>query len=169
MAKTFEEAHELLANMMTRDRGMINWSKSHNLSIKYSKLALIDFAHHGVKEARPLLVLPSVTLEPSANAKYLSIILDQHLNWGPQLAQVCRKGSKWASQIQHLTRLTWGLTPKGARKLYVSVALPRILYGINIWCTPMHGRNAKGNRKGSINAIKKLATVQRAGTLAVMG
>ena len=117
LAKTFEEAHELLADMMTRDRGMINWSKSHNLSIKYSKLALIDFAHHGVKKARPLLVLPSVMLKPSANAKYLSIILDQHLNWGPQLAQVRGKGSKWVSQIRHLARPTWGLTPKGARKL----------------------------------------------------
>ena len=46
-AKTFEEAHELLAEMMTRKGGMIEWSKSHNSSIEYSKLALIDFAHPG--------------------------------------------------------------------------------------------------------------------------
>ena len=48
-AKTFEEAHLVLADMMARDRGMVDWSKSHNSSIEYSKLALIDFSHHEVK------------------------------------------------------------------------------------------------------------------------
>jgi hypothetical protein len=87
-AKTFEEAHEILAEMMTRSGGMVKWSKSHNSSIKYSKLALIDFSHHGVKKPRPPLTLPSITIDPSLHAKYLGIILDQHLNWAPQLAQV---------------------------------------------------------------------------------
>ena len=168
-AKTFEEAHEILAEMMTRPGGMVEWSKSHNSSIEYSKLALIDFAHPGVKKPRPPLVLPGVTLKPSQNAKYLGIVLDQNLKWTQQVANICGKGSKWAAQIKRLTRPTWGLTPKGARKLFVSVALPRILYGIDVWCTPIHGRNAKGSRKGSVAAIKKLASVQRAGALAVTG
>jgi hypothetical protein len=87
-AKTFEEAHEILVEMMTRSGGMVEWSKSHNSSIKYSKLALIDFSHHGVKKPRPPLTLPSITIDPSPHAKYLSIILDQYLNWAPQLMQV---------------------------------------------------------------------------------
>lgn len=168
-AKTFKEAHEILENMMLRDGGMISWSKSHNSSIEYSKLALIDFSHHGVRKNRPPLVLPSVTVQPSNSTKYLGIMLDQHLNWAPQLAQVCSKGSKWASQIKCLPWPSWGLTPKGARKLYMSIALPRILYRIDIWCTPLHGRNKHGSKKGSVNSIKKLSTVQCAGTLAITG
>ena len=168
-AKTFEEAHDILANMMTRGGGMIEWSKSHNSSIEYSKLALIDFAHPGVKKPRPPLTLPDITIEPTQSAKYLGIVLDQGLKWTQQLANVQGKGSKWAAQIRRLTRPTWGLTPTGARKLFVGVALPRILYGIDVWCTPIHGRNAKGCRKGSVGFIKKLASVQRAGALAVTG
>jgi ribonuclease HI len=168
-AKTFKEAHANLKDMMTRMGGMIEWSKSHNSSIEYSKLALIDFAHHGVKKHRPPLVLPSVTIEPSPSAKYIGIILDQNLNWAPQLAQVRGKGSKWAAQIRRLARPTWGLTPKGARKLFVSIAIPRTLYGVDIWCTPLHGKTARGSTKGSVNFVKKLATVQRAGALAVTG
>ena len=168
-AKTFEEAHEILVDMMTREKGMIEWSQLHNSSIEYSKLALIDFAHQGVKKLRPPLVLPSITIEPTQSAKYLGIVLDQSLNWAQQLALVRGKGSTWSAQIKRLTRPTWGLTPKGARKLYVSVALPRILYGIDVWCTPIHGRNASGRRKGSVTAIKKLLSVQRAGTLAITG
>ena len=168
-AKTFEEAHKTLVDMMQRPGGMVDWSKSHNSSIEYSKLALIDFAHPGVKKLRPPLVLPDVTIEPSQNARYLGIILDQNLTWAPQLAQVIGKGSKWSAQIRRLTRPTWGLTPKCAKKLYTGVALPRILYGIDVWCTPLHGRHARGNRKGSVKAIKKLTSLQRLGALAITG
>jgi ribonuclease HI len=55
------------------------------------------------------------------------------------------------------------------RKLFVSIALPRILYGIDVWCTPIHGRSTNSCRKGSVAIAKKLTTVQRAGALAVMG
>ena len=72
---------------------MISWSKSHNLSNEYSKLTLIDFLHHGVKKMHPPLVLPTITINPSPNVMCLGIVLDQHLNWAPQLAQVCGKGS----------------------------------------------------------------------------
>src|ERR1700730_5626254 len=44
-AKTFEQAHQKLADMMGRENGVTNWSKSHNSRLEYSKLALIDFAH----------------------------------------------------------------------------------------------------------------------------
>lgn len=165
--KTFDKAHEILADMIQRVEGMVEWSKSHNSSIEYSKLVLIDFAHHGVKKPHPQLRLPDITIKPSQNIRYLGIILDQNLNWAPQLAQVVGKGSKWSAQIRRLTRPSWGLTLKGAKKLYTGVALPCILYGIDTWCTLLHGRHARGSRKGSVKAIKKLTSVQRSGALAI--
>jgi hypothetical protein len=168
-AKTFKEAHSTLAEMMTRTGGMIEWSKSHNSSIEYSKLVLIDFSHHRVKKPRPPLTLPSITVEPSPNTKYLSIMLDQHLNWAPQLTQIRGKGTKWTSQICSLARPTWGLTPKGARKLYMSMALPQILYSIDIWCPPLHRKTDRGGNKGSVSFIKKLSSIQQAGALAITG
>ena len=113
--------------------------------------------------------LQDITIKPTTSTKYLGVMLDQHLKWAPQVAQACEKGSKWSLQIRRLTKPTWGLSSRGARKLYVSVALPQILYGIDIGCTPTHGKSAKGKKKGSVNTIKKLVTVQRAGSLAVMG
>lgn len=168
-AKTFEEAHTQLTEMMTRPGGMVKWSERHNSPIEYNKLMLIDFLHPEVKKPRTPLFLPETTVEPSQNAKYLGIVLDQNLNWGPQLAHVRGKGLKWAMQIKRLTRPTWGITPKGARKLYVSIVLPQIMYGIDIWCTPIHGKNAKGSRKGLVNFIKKLTTIQRARMIEVTG
>jgi len=44
-ASTFEETHEIIKGMMTKEHGVIEWSKDHNSPLEYSKLALIDFAH----------------------------------------------------------------------------------------------------------------------------
>jgi ribonuclease HI len=43
------------------------------------------------------------------------------------------------------------------------------MYRVDVWCIPMHGKNVKGRRKGSVNFIKKLTTVQRARALAITG
>ena len=40
------------------------------------------------------------------------------------------KGAKWTAQIRRLTWPTWGITPKYAKCLYISVALPRVLYAV---------------------------------------
>ncbi|KAF8260939.1 hypothetical protein EI94DRAFT_1811035 [Lactarius quietus] len=128
-AKTFDEAHDILVDMMVRKGGMVEWSKQHNSSIEYSKLALIDFAHHGVKKPHHPLILPDVTIVTMQSIKYLGIVLDQNLNWAPQLAQVRGKGSRWTAQIKQLTRPSWGLSLMGAKKLYISVALHKYYMG----------------------------------------
>jgi hypothetical protein len=87
-ATMFTEAHNILANMMTRAGGMVKWSKWHNSSIEYSKVALIDFLHPGVKRPRLPLTLTEITVKPTQSTKYLGIVLDQNLKWGPQLAHI---------------------------------------------------------------------------------
>jgi Reverse transcriptase (RNA-dependent DNA polymerase) len=49
-AKDFPSAHEMLADMMTRSGGAIEWSNKHNSRFEFSKLALIDFAHQNNKK-----------------------------------------------------------------------------------------------------------------------
>jgi hypothetical protein len=44
-ANSFENAHDILKDMMTREGGAISWAKQHNSPFEYNKLALIDFAH----------------------------------------------------------------------------------------------------------------------------
>ena len=84
-AKDFEGTHEILADMMTRRNGAIDWSKNHNSKFEFSKLALIDFAHRNKKIHRPHLTLPNTTIMPSRNTKYLGVFLDQHLSWNTHI------------------------------------------------------------------------------------
>jgi ribonuclease HI len=168
-ADTFTEAHHTLNSMMTRRGGVIDWSTSHNSPLEYDKLALMDFAHRNNNKLRPQLQLPHKTLTPIESTKYLGVIFDQNLAWKPQLAYVSGKGSKWAAQIKRATRPAWGITPKYARRLYISVALPKVLYAVDVWCTPAHGADAGPRLKGSVSAVKQLTTTQRAGAIAITG
>ena len=169
IAQTFEEAHMALADMMTRRGGVVDWSESHNSFLEYSKLALVDFAHPASSKERTTLTLPSGTIKPMPSTKYLSVILDQHLNWKAQHAYTIEKGTKWATQIRRISRPSWGITPKYARRLYISVALPRIMYGADLWCHPMQGERNETKIKGSAKVQKHLVTLQRAGSIAITG
>jgi len=54
-------------------------------------------------------------------------------------------------------------------QLYITVALPKILYGIDIWYTPPHQKPGKKCRSGSVGPLRKLESSQRIATLAITG
>jgi len=164
---TFPKAHEILVDMMTRPGGIAEWSTLHNSPLEYSKLALVDFAHSRSMKERVPLQLPQKEISPSESAKYLGVIFDQNLNWKAQQAHAVGKGMSWTSQIKRLTRTTWGLTPGGARKLFISVAIPRILYTIDVWCPLPHATATRLG--GAAKVVKQLTTIQSSGALAVTG
>jgi len=167
--KDFPSAHRKLAAMMSREGGVEDWSKTHSSPLEYSKLALINFAHRCKKDASPMLYLPRRTIQPVESTKYLGVIFDRNLNWKVHQAYAVEKGAKWAAQIRRLTRPTWGITPKFAKRLFTSVALPRVLYAVDLWCTPVNNEYDGPKTVGSARAIKQFVSVQRAGALAITG
>ena len=170
-AKTFNKTHKILEETMTRMGGAKDWARDHNSIFEISKLALMDFAHMNKKVDRPPLKIGDTTVEPSTSAKYLGIILNQHLNWKEQQANAVKKGTIWALQIRRLVRPGWGLTPKYTRWLYTSVAIPRILYGVDVWAPPtkLEGEGEGRQRSGNRHMSNCLTLVQRPGTLAILG
>ena len=168
-APDFEATHDIISDMMTREGGIYNWSKNHNSPLEHSKLALIDFSHRNNSKTRPDLILPDVTIKPTESTKYLGIMIDQHLNWKAQHAYTIEKGSKWSTQIRRITRPSWGVTPKYARRLFIGVVLPRILYGVDVWCGPPLGHQAEHTNPGTYKITRQLTKIQRSGTLAITG
>jgi len=154
---------------MCRAQGVESWCKTHSSPLEYSKLALINFGHRHKDMGDPTLCLPQRTIQPSISAKYLGVIIDRNLNWKAQQAYAVEKGAKWTAQIRRLTRPTWGITPKCAKQLYISVALPRILYAADIWCTPSSCEHPGPQAIGSAKVTRQIASTQRAGALAITG
>ena len=167
--KDFVETHKILADMMCRKGGAVEWSRDHNSNFEYSKLALIDFAHRNSRKPHMNLTLPRIMLEPARSTKYLGVYVDQHLAWNTHMAHAMKKGAIWSSQIRRVTAPAWGLTPQHARRMFISVALPRILYVADIWGIPKPINETATNKRSTCMAVSKLASTQRASVLAVTG
>ena len=165
----FNGTHRKLVDMMCRPEGVESWSRSHSSPLEYSKLALINFGHKHKDMGDPTMSLSQRTIQPSASTKYLGVIIDRNLNWKAQQAYAVEKGAKWTAQIRRLTRPSWGITPKYAKQLYISVALPRILYAADVWCTPTSCEHPGPKALGSAKVTKQISSVQRAGALAITG
>ena len=154
---------------MNREGGVKDWSKTHSSPLEYSKLTLINFAHRCKKEASPTLYLPQRTIQLVESTKYLGVIFNRNLNWKVHQAYAVEKGAKWAVQIWRLTQPTWGITPKFTEWLFTSVALPRVLYVVDLWCTLVNNEHNGPKTVGSARAIKQFTSIQRVGALAITG
>jgi len=168
-AKDFPSAHHKLADMMCREDGVVNWTKTHSSPLEYLKLALINFAHSHKNAGNPPLHLPRRTVQPSESTKYLGVYFDRNLNWKVQQAYAVEKGAKWVAKIRRLTWPMWGITPKFAKHLYTSIALPRVLYAVDVWCTLTNMDYVGPKTVSSAGAIKKITSTQRASALAITG
>jgi len=166
-ADTFPEAHEKLQSMMTRVGGVTDWSTQHNSPLEYSKLALVDFTHSHSSKKREPLRLPQIEVHPSESTKYLGVIFNQNLEWKEQHTHAIGKRTAWAMQIRRLARPTWGLMPGNTRRLYISIAIPRIFYVLDVWCAPPYNNNLR--QRGTVKVTGQLATIQKAGVLAITG
>ncbi len=96
-------------------------------------------------------------------------MIDQHLNWKAQHMHVIGKGTTWASQIRRIARPSWGMTLKYAWRLFNSVALPKLLYGVDIWCGPPIAEYPGPKDKGSARPVRQLTQTQHSGATAITG
>ncbi|PPQ81181.1 hypothetical protein CVT24_009472 [Panaeolus cyanescens] len=147
-ARSFEEAHRNIVKTMDGGTGIRKWAKSHNCSFGLEKFQLVDFSRkkevddegQRVDIPRPELKLRGLTITPSRHAKFLGLILDQELRWREQNTKVVTKASYWATQLQRLAKNKGGVGHKNLRRLFIGTALPRILYGIEVFDPPRRGR-----------------------------
>jgi hypothetical protein len=76
----FQNTHQKLIDMISKERGVINWSKTHSSPLKYSKLALINFTSRHKNANNPMLTLLLKVIKLTNSTKYLGTIVDRHLN-----------------------------------------------------------------------------------------
>ncbi|CCO36979.1 Putative 115 kDa protein in type-1 retrotransposable element R1DM AltName: Full=ORF 2 [Rhizoctonia solani AG-1 IB] len=176
--KTFEETHEALADIMSRQGGALEWLVSHNSTFELDKTACIDFsqgrepAPGRASQTQPLtrrdLAWGDHRVKTVAQHVFLGVLLDQELRWTSHSFRALARGVAWASQLGRLARANHGISPGLARKLYVSIAIPRFTYAADVWFKPVTLRaDTKGS--GSIGMAHRLARVQRTAALSILG
>jgi hypothetical protein len=63
------------------------------------------------------------------------------MNWKGQCAAALAKGQDWILQFGRITRASQGVTVRYVWKLYLSIAVPCMLYAADIFLTPQKKAN----------------------------
>jgi ribonuclease HI len=179
LGEDFNETTKRLETMMTKENGGIQWSEEHNSSFEISKSAVLhvtrrtqadpENAGRRIPLDRPPLTIRGKQIKEVTNFKYLGIQVDAQLRWKEQAQRTIANATKWILQFRRLTRPSSGVGAKLMRQLYLSVALPKMTYGLDVWYTPPTRENEASRSKGSVSTLKSLAKIQRIATLAITG
>ncbi|KZT20461.1 hypothetical protein NEOLEDRAFT_1075592, partial [Neolentinus lepideus HHB14362 ss-1] len=151
---------------MTRPGGALEWARQHNSRFEVAKFGLIHFSR---APPRPSLELNGIVIQPKVSHKFLGVMLDQELRWKAQTDYALDKGAQWTYQLRRLAKTKYGLSPKGVRQLYQSVAVRKVAYAADIWYTPICRVTTCKNKRGSVRVARRFATIQRAATTCITG
>ena len=140
------ETTEHIEDMMVREDGRQQWSIKHNSFFGVSKSAIAHFSRKMSTDPQsnnpqhlPLyrleLTLDGQIVQEVKHYKYLGILIDAQLRWKEQEQRAAANATKWILQFRRLSRPSTGVSIKLMRQLYLVVAMPKILYGIETWYT----------------------------------
>src|ERR1700678_2023199 len=175
----FEETTERLNKIMTKEDGGLRWSVEHNSRFEVTKSAILHFSRKTIQDPeadsgriplnRPPLVLEGQVVQQVDSYKYLGIQINAQLRWKEQAQRATANATKWILQFRRLTRPSTGVKSKLMRQLYLAVALPKVLYGIDVWYTPPTKSAGQARNSGSAGVLRSLQKVQRIAALAITG
>jgi len=103
----------------------------------------------------------------TSTQKYLGVIIDSELRFKEQAAYAIGKGTKWANQVQRITKTAKGVKGGLARRLFYGVAVASMLYAVDIWGAPSFRKIDSG--KAGSGTLKKLDSVQRKAAIQATG
>ena len=78
IAKSFQDTHRILGDMLEREGGTYEWSANHNSCFETSKFGLVDFTLSKSKPRPPMTIHGNV-ITPAPSHKFLGVVVDQEL------------------------------------------------------------------------------------------
>src|ERR1700690_2196549 len=157
----FAETNRKIKDIMERPGGVFDWASDHNCEFGIEKFQLIDLTRRlgphptlpkrRAPPPRPDLVLRGRVIKAMPCVTFLGVKIDQELRWKEQGAKAIAKGQDWGAKMGRLARVSRGVATRYLRRLYISVAAPRILYAADVFFEPRDQKTERwwqGRRKG---------------------
>jgi hypothetical protein len=164
---------------MNHTNGIFKWAVIHNCEFGMEKFQLIDITRRLVPNPinprkkipmpRKTLILGNKRIPSKETAKFLGVTIDNKLNWKGQCASALAKGQDWVIHFSRIARAS-RVHAKYLHQLYLSIAVPRMLYAADVFLTPQQnvGKKTKdGKTKQAI--LNKLASIQRRAAIMITG
>jgi ribonuclease HI len=169
-----EQAARKAEDFMHRTGGALDWSKETNCTFGLDKTACIGMTRRREADprlqgrtrpiTRPGITIGGVDVKMDKSAKWLGILIDQELRFNAHAAYALKKGTDYMHQYRRLARNANGVWHKYLKWYYKAIAMPRMLYGAEVWLKPPRISN-----KTSQKFMNKMATVQRQAALHATG
>ncbi len=86
-------------------------------------------------EGLPRLSMNNKPLEYSNQVKYLGIILDSKLTFGPHVKEKSTKAIKLLYSFKNSVRQLWGPAPSVMKWIYTGIVCPKVSYGAIVWAS----------------------------------
>jgi hypothetical protein len=165
---------------MECSEGVFKWARDHNCEFRVKKFQLLDISKKIIPHAlnprkciplpRRILTLNNVHIPSKETAKFLGVIVNNKMNWKGQSAMALMKGQDWIIQFSRIARASHGITARYVQQLYLSIAIPQMLYTADIFLTPQKKTNQKPkNGKPNQAFVNKLAMIQRNAAIMITG
>ena len=118
----FEETTARLKQLMEKEEGRLEWSKSHNSKFEITKSAVIHFSRKSradlevvgnrIPMFKPPLLVDGQAIMEVQSYKYLGLIIDAQIRWKEQAQRAVANATKWLLQYRRLTRPLTGTSAK---------------------------------------------------------
>ena len=150
---------QALKNFMERRNGGFNWVQDHNSNFKISKVAVMHCQPRARKPSdHPNLVLwlRGRVIKEVESYKYLGVHIDSQLRWRIQENGAIAKATAYILMFCRLTHTKLGIRPRLMRLLYVSVAILKMTYVLDVWYVPPHKKEGMQNNSRSVRVLKSM-------------
>ena len=109
------------------------WCVDHGLSVNPKKTEMVLFTRKRILTGmRPILFFGK-ELTRTDQVKHLGIVLDSKLTWKEHLQSKCKKAVALFWQCRRIVGKTWGITPKIAHWIYITIIRPMLTHGAVVW------------------------------------
>ncbi len=150
------DIHTLIEQGQEAVNRALMFGTANGLEFGADKTEAVVFTRKRIKTSDlPHLQMGNTVLEYSESVKYLGIILDNKLNFGPHIREKAKKAIRLLHCVRSSVGQLWGPNPYLVRWVLTGIVRPRITYGAIVWA------------KAASNHKKQLDRIQRLGLLAM--
>ena len=172
-----EEVNRKLKELIEKDDGALAWGREHKAEFKLDKTALLCATRGRVPDPNnrgksklaswPPITIQGHHIQPFKSVKFLGVIIDNELRFKEHAAHAIAKGTKYVLACSRMTKVSKGVWGTVMKRLYEAVAIPKMLYVVDIWGMEMLRKGRGKREKGwgprgfakQINKVQQLAMV----------
>ena len=111
-------------------RKLSQWLNINRLALNVGKTNFVIFRAKKKIYHNVTLIMNRKAIEQKDHVKYLGVLMDQHLNWKKQIANVTKKISRG---VGILAKLRSYLDPKLLKNIYYCIVVSHLSYGVEAW------------------------------------